>query len=112
MPVFKSQRLAIRPLQVSDVDDAHEIFSDPRVFEFFGKGIRTRQQIEASTVRIAEKWKKENRGDFAVCLGSKMIGQMLVLENDEKEFELGYVFNPSFWGQVLFFKGFRGVKSF
>ncbi len=41
---------------------------------------------------------KENRGDFAVCLKDEMIGQMLILENDENEFELGYVFHPSFWG--------------
>ena len=98
-PSISSERLTVRPLQTCDIEDAFKIFSDPRVFEHFGKGVRTYQQVRESTDRIVQKWKTQNRGDFAVIYKDQMIGQMLLLENDDDEFELGYVFHPAFWGQ-------------
>ncbi len=94
LPIIRSNRLTIRPLQITDIDDAYKILSNPKVFEHFGKGVRAYQQVKESTERLVKKWKEEQRGDFAVCLKDRMIGEMLLLENDDREFELGYVFHP------------------
>ena len=98
LPIIRSDRLVIRPLQITDVDDAYQIFSNPKAFEHFGDGVRTYKRVKESTERLAAKWEKEGKGDFAVCLEDRMIGEMLLLENDDMEFELGYVFHPNFWG--------------
>jgi [ribosomal protein S5]-alanine N-acetyltransferase len=74
------------------------IFSDPRVFEHFGKGVKTYEETKESTERLAAKWDERGYGDLAICHEGKLIGEMILFPNKDNLFELGYVIRPDYWG--------------
>lgn len=96
---FETERLLLRRFMPDDWKDLHEYLSNPEVLQY-----------DAETVSNEEECKKKadarSKGQsfWAVCLKEtgKMIGHVYFAQVDPPEFltwEIGYIFNPAFWGK-------------
>lgn len=96
--MIQTERLFLRPIELSDLDAYVDLFSQPQVFTHFGKGIQSDIEIEESLKRNINRWETKGLSNFAVCLNETVIGRMMCYPNEGGHFELGYVFHPSYWG--------------
>ncbi|MBK1812846.1 GNAT family N-acetyltransferase [Clostridium sp. YIM B02505] len=94
MKELSTERLIIRRFSENDGEDLYEYFSNPKVLEF--------EPYKPFTRDEAYKEAKRREGDenfLAVCLKSgKLIGNLYFSKGDFETWEVGYVFNESYWG--------------
>ena len=98
---FRTPRLTLRPFALSDLYDVHEIFSDSE----------TMKHIEPP---FALEQTREFLGSFCIAGGGalacahrgsgKMIGYILFKALEEGVFEMGWIFNRSFWRRGFAFE--------
>lgn len=96
--ILESERLILRPMVETDLQDFYEIFSSDEVGRFVNK-----MSYDAVEKYFAKKKKSEpNPFSFAVVLkeNEKMIGTCGIKHNKENNFgELSYVFNANYWSK-------------
>jgi len=94
---LETERMILREFTMDDLNDFHEIFSDPIVME------HTEPPYD---IKKSEKFLKEfcierdPKGGFAVVLKEtgKVIGYVLFKSIDEPEiYETGWIFNKDYW---------------
>jgi RimJ/RimL family protein N-acetyltransferase len=93
---YETQRLIIRRFRPEDSRDLHDYLSDPEVVFYEPYEVFSEAQSRSEAARRAE-----DTCFWAVCLkdGGKVIGNLYLSEGEYARFELGYVFNKTFWGQ-------------
>jgi ribosomal-protein-alanine N-acetyltransferase len=101
--LLKTERLLIRPAELSDLDNLHEVFADPRVMEAFELGPLTLEQTEKWLKDKMDQCEKHGFCAFMVFLQStgEFIGDLtltIMPEFGEREAELGYDLLSKFWG--------------
>lgn len=101
MKKMTTDRLIIRPFQSSDWEDLFEYLSSEDVCKYEPYDAYTK---EACVEEAYKRATGEVDGFWAVCTANtmKMIGHIYFVQSDPAEFrtwELGYVFNPNFYGQ-------------
>ncbi|WTA39875.1 GNAT family N-acetyltransferase [Streptomyces sp. NBC_00846] len=97
--VIETERLSLRPLQLSDVDAFVDLHADPRVNRFVGT--YTRQQAWDRLAVIERQWAERGHGLCAVELRSsgELIGRSgLQYWEQFDEVELGWTFRAEHWG--------------
>jgi len=94
---LETKRMILRDFTSDDLQDLHEIFSDPIVME------HTEPPYDlAKTQELLDGFCIKKRGAFAAVLKSsgKMIGYVLFREDDEPDiYEAGWIFNKDYWGK-------------
>ncbi len=91
-----TERLIIRQFAAEDWKDLHEYLSDPEVLRYEPDGVSDEPECRMLAAKRAEG----NRF-LAVESNGKMIGHLYFSPTEEPEFrtwELGYIFNPQFYG--------------
>lgn len=91
-----TERLIIRRFNNDDWLGLYGYLSEERAVEFEPYGILTEEECRREAARRA------GCVDFwAVCLKDtgRLIGNIYLSERDFDTWELGYVFNPAFWGK-------------
>ncbi len=102
---IRTLRLVLRDWQGSDLKDAYEYGSDPRVVRFMPWGPNTLEQSRVFIRRCLRKRRLKPRRtyEFAVVLAAdnKVIGGCGIrIKNAAlREGDLGYCFNLNYWGQ-------------
>ena len=94
--VLETNRLILRPMEDTDLEDFYDIFCSDEVGRFINK------MSHESVERYFEKKKKSepNPFSFAVVLkeNNKMIGTCGIKHNKDNNFgEISYVFNVKYW---------------
>jgi len=106
--LLKTERLVIRPIVESDLDDLFEYHSDANTVRYIPWEVRTREDVAEWFERSLGWTGLEREGDnlvlgFADRDTNKIIGQLnahlVSLRNSHLEF--GYVLNPKFAGRGL-----------
>lgn len=90
-----TERLIIRRFTRDDAHDLYEYLSDESVVKFEPYEVYSIEQA------LEEAIKRSNSESFyAVCLreNNKLIGNLYLNQEDNYEFELGYVFNHNYHG--------------
>ena len=115
IPTLNTERLALRKILKSDLEDVYEYASDPSVSEFLTwyphKNIQyTREYLKYLQVL----YRKGKLYDWAVVINEKMIGTVGFSRIDIKKncAEIGYVINKSFWGRGIAAEAVREILNF
>lgn len=115
MPTIETQRLILRPINISDVNDLYEYASDEEVTKYLTW--KTHKSIEDSINVIENVFNKRvERGlpeahALVLKANGKMIGMcdIVNLNLQHRAGEIGYVLNRNFWGQGLMVEACKEV---
>lgn len=112
MVALETERLILRRFSPDDWKDLYEYLSDEKVVRYEPYGVFGEQE---SRREAALRSKQE--AFRAVCLKStgKMIGNVYFRQKEPKEsltWELGYVFNPAYWGKGYAAESCRAVLRY
>lgn len=99
MPIFETDRLIIRNFCSNDWKDLYEYLSDEIAIKFEPYDVFSEEACRQEAIN-----RSQNSAFWAVCLreNNKLIGNLYFQQQEPKEFrtwEIGYVFNPAFWGK-------------
>jgi len=111
---LETERLVLRPLSLDDLDALAPFFADPDVMRYMGGKTLTRDETEASIVRMVGWFEADGFGQLAVVRkdDGELLGRcgILIWETDpwkplskaeaegETETEVGYALGQPFWG--------------
>jgi ribosomal-protein-alanine N-acetyltransferase len=100
----ETARLRLRPFARGDFGDLCQLFADPDVMRYIGKGVRSAAETEETLFRMTAHWLQLRYGMWAVhekATGAFVGRCGLQPLADKEEVELGYTFHRAFWGRGL-----------
>jgi ribosomal-protein-alanine N-acetyltransferase len=100
----ETARLFLRPFTSQDLDTLCQLYSDPDVMRYIGKGVRNRDESEQSLSKMIAHWQSHGLGMWAAFHkpDGRFVGRCgLTPLADTEQIELGYTFHRDFWGQGL-----------
>jgi ribosomal-protein-alanine N-acetyltransferase len=114
---LKSERLILKPINFSDLDDIHELHSLPETDEFNTLGIP--KNIEQTQV-IIENWIAENQKEksqtftFSINFQSQFIGLIALNLGKEKykNAEIWYKLHVDFWNKGFATEALKTIIDF
>ena len=113
--IFETERLLIRKLNIEDLQEFHELESNPNVLKFATGNVKTLEENSKELMNLIFKYNQPNN-DFWIYaierkLDSKFIGT-LALVKDNIDDEIGYRFIEEFWGNGFGFEVCKGLLSY
>lgn len=116
-PTLETQRLLLRPMQATDIDDLLLIFTDPKVMEAFDTPPFDHDQMAQWLQRNLDHQARYGYGLFSVILKSNgsLIGDcgLEVMEIDGVQVaELGYDFRSDYWNRGLATETATAVREY
>lgn len=111
-----TDRLTLRPLDISDIKTVHEYASDDEntTYMYFLPN-KTMEETRSFLEYVTAEWQKEVPAtyEFAVVLDGKQIGAVSVALNDERtEGEMGWIINKRYWHKGYAYEAARAVRDF
>jgi ribosomal-protein-alanine N-acetyltransferase len=113
--VLETERLVLRRMDMSDVDDLMGIFSDPVAMRYY-PATKSRAEAEEWVRWTLGSYRDHGFGQWVAVL--KITGEFagqcgLTLQEveGEKEVEIGYLFLRKFWGLGLATEAARSVRD-
>lgn len=112
MRVLETKRLILRRFNEEDWKDLHEYLSEESVVKFEPYGVYDEEGSRQEAISRAQ-----NEAFWAVCLkeNNKLIGNVYFQKQEPCEFltwEIGYVFNPKFYGQGYATESCKAVMDY
>jgi len=114
-PQLETKRLILRPMQATDIDALHLIFTDRKVMAAFDHEPFTREQMEDWLQRNLTHQNEFGHGLFSVILKETgaLIGDCgLEQMEDQGAAELGYDFRSDFWNQGFATEAALAVRDY
>lgn len=114
---LETQRLRLRLMQPSDLDNLLKIFADPKVMASFGGATFNREQMERWIQGNIEHQDRYGYGLFSVILKSEklLIGdcglEHMEIDGDQAA-ELGYDFRNDYWNQGFATEAATAVRDY
>ena len=112
---LETKRLVLRPMEVTDVEALHLIFTDAKVMAAFNHPPFTREQMERWLNRNLTHQAEFGYGLFSVILKEtgELIGDCgLEQIEDQGAAELGYDFRSDFWNQGFATEAATAVRDY
>jgi RimJ/RimL family protein N-acetyltransferase len=116
---IETDRLILRPLCVSDLDDLYQYQSDPETVRFTPWPARTREQVREAFDKhhVIPNFSEDGQSallGWELKENGKVIGQSaFTLESiTNQKGVLGYVMNPQFSGRGLAFEAVNGLIAY
>jgi len=103
---LETDRMAIRDFTMDDIEDLHDIFGDAEVMENCEPAYDL-----AKTSRFLSEFCIGKRGAVAAVLkdSGKLIGYILFKMSDEGVYEIGWIFNKTYWRQGYAYESCKAV---
>lgn len=93
-----TERLRLRPARLSDADDLHAVFSDPRAMAYWSSlPHENRRQTEDWVASMVEASGTEPCLDFIIEFEGRAVGKAGFWSPPE----IGYILHPALWGRGL-----------
>lgn len=117
MPELETERLKLRAIKKSDVNDINEYASNPRTSQYLlWEHHRSVEYTKKFVDIILARYKISEYYDWAIVLkdSQKMIGTCGFTRIDEENSvaEIGYVLNPSYWGNGFATEAAKKIVEF
>ena len=117
IPTLETDRLILRRLSVSDADDMYDYSKDANVTKFLTWSPHPDRYYTIDYIKfVQKKYKTGDFRDWAVIdkASGKMIGTcgFTSVELNNKKAEIGYVYNPEFWGRGIATEALSRVIEF
>jgi len=114
--ILKTERLILRELVPSDVDDLALILCDSETMRYYPRPLE-RQEVDEWLERRIKQYETTGHGLWGVSLkdGPKLIGDCGLLYQQVEgieELEVGYHFNKSYWSRGLATEAARGCLDY
>lgn len=113
---LSTERLLLRPLNVSDLQTVHEYASDVETTKYMVPlPNKSLEETHRFLARVSAEWQKEEPSfyEFAILYDSIHIGAVSVYLNEDKtEGELGWILNKKYWGKGFATEAALAIKSF
>ncbi len=113
---IKTDRLVLRPLDISDLETVHTYASDEEnttyMFRLPNYTIEETAQFLTDTTK---EWKKDNPDfyEFAIVLNGLQIGAISIyLDDTRKVGELGWIINKKYWKKGIATEAAFAIKDF
>lgn len=96
--IFKTDRLEVRHLVLSDIDNFIDLQSNPKVMHFVGSPAMSGQECEEDLQKLIRLYTEPGNGFriWGVYFNAELIGTCALIQN-EKGNEIGYRFREKFW---------------
>lgn len=116
-PILETERLKLRKVELSDVEDYHEIRSNKRVMQYIARPLaQTLEDTKGVIERVHETIEKSEGINWAVCLKDdpKILGTVGFYRTNHTHFrtELGYELRPEFWGKGIMSEAIQAVLDY
>lgn len=113
LPIIETERLILREIKESDVNDMYEYAHLPYIGPSAGWAPHQSKEETRTIIRMMNgKYRFGGVGTFAIVYkeNSKMIGT-IELHSMVKNYkaELGYTVNPEYWGKGIAFEGAKAI---
>jgi [ribosomal protein S5]-alanine N-acetyltransferase len=113
--VLETERMVLRKMDTSDVDDLMGIFSDPVAMRHY-PATKSRAEAEEWVRRMLASYRDHGFGQWVAILkkSGEFAGQCgLTVQEVEgrQEIEIGYLFLQRFWGRGLATEAARAVRD-
>jgi RimJ/RimL family protein N-acetyltransferase len=114
--ILETERLLLREITHDDCDELLQIWGDAEAMRLFPKSLNRREMTEWID-RNLKRYQDFGYGIWAVILkdGQQFVGDcgLVIQEVDGiEELEVGYHFNPKFWGQGFATEAARGCMEY
>jgi ribosomal-protein-alanine N-acetyltransferase len=116
--LLQTERLILREVKEEDWHSVHEYGSDPEVVKYLPFGPNTEDETKAFIRRVIVNQKEQPRLSYSCALvirsTNKLIGicRIHIVSTDNKEGEIGYGLNRSYWNQGYMTEAAQRVVSF
>ena len=112
MSMLETNRLVLRSFHNEDWKDLHEYLSNETVVKYEPYDVYSEDACKQEAIN-----RSKNNAFWAVCLkeNGKLIGNLYFQQQEPKEFltwEIGYVFNPSFYGKGYATEACKGILEY
>lgn len=114
MMIFETERLTIRPLQLSDADAFFDMMGNPNVMNPIPQKVMTREESDANLNKFLNPKGVPGKQVWGIDEKSsgEFIGLCALLKNDENEDEIGYRLREKHWGNGYGTEIARGLISY
>ncbi len=99
-PILKTERLTLRKIEKSDLNDIYEYAEDPKVSEYLLWSPHTDKSYTSLYLKLVlSKYKKCEFYDWGIEYNGKMIGTcgFTAFDLNNNSAEIGYVLNSEYW---------------
>lgn len=114
-PKIKTERLLLRPLDLSDLDGMHEYASDKENTTYMYLLPRKIEETAEFLSGVTKEWKKDMPSfyEFAIELDGKLIGSISVYLSDNRDSgSLGWILNKKYWNNGYATEAAMALKDF
>ena len=116
-PCLETERLTLREVRDSDVNEMFRLRSDPRILEFLDrKADETLEDVAIFIRRITESRLKNEDITWAICKKGedKLLGDICYwrLVPEHHRAEIGYAMQPEHWGNGIITEAVRAVVDY
>jgi len=105
---FETQRLCLRPAGKADLDDLHQVFSDPRAMAYWSNLPHTDPEETAQFLHWMMVTPPGEGVEFVVEHDNRVIGKAGFWRFPE----IGFIFHPDYWGRGLATKAVAAVIEY
>ena len=104
-PIIKTNRLLLRQIVASDIDNIFKGLSHPDIIKYYGVNFQTLEATKEQMKFYTDLEKNETGIWFAICsLDNKIFygtGGLNSLNKEHKKAEIGFWLLKNFWGQGI-----------
>lgn len=113
--IFETERLLIRKLIFSDLNDFHLLESNPNVLHYTTGNVKSLKEKEIELKKLIDNYKKPNNDFWIYAIERKkeaiFIGT-IALVKDNTDDEIGYRFLDNYWGNGYGYEVCKGLISY
>ena len=113
--IFETERLLIRKLNLNDLEQFHQLESNPKVLKYATGEVKNLEENKIELLDLISKYDK-NFNDFWIYAierkSDKIFIGTLALVKDEQDDEIGYRFLEKYWGNGYGFEVCKGTIKY
>lgn len=113
---IKSERLTLRKIEYSDIQNIYKGLSNPDVIKYYGVSFHSLEDTEAQMTWYRELEENETGIWWAICSADEQIfygaGGFNNLSKQHKKAEIGFWLLPEFWGKGLMQEAFPLICNY